>query len=526
MEPLPENQIAFKSRSTSLNGKFAEKAESLIPQLHEKIVPALSVVRFEQDEELYFKLRLVQSYGIAELNTVKWRGGEDFILDFGHHVVGYLSFFLDAEGVNVDAPTRLRLVFGENPLDVTEDLQPCRSWISSSWIPEETITVDWLPTHVNLPRRYSFRYLRITVVDTSPKYRVKFSNVKVRAVSSANPDAHLLPFKHEDKLLEAIDRVSIATMTDCMQTVFEDGPRRDRRLWIGDLRLQALTNYSTFGDFKLVRRCLYLFAAVASEDGSLPASLFEKPKLAPASDYIVDYDLLYGSIVHDYVKESGDIKTGHELWETVLGSVKIGLAHVNEEYVFSCQKLPFWKFLDWEEKLDRDAGMHGLLIYSLKAINALAHILAKDPPFLHEVKFLVDAAQKFYDRERGVFVSGQYGQVSWASQAWMGISEVMDPDICKRALLTAMHDPHALRPLTPYLYHYVAEALFTVGAKEECLKLIRDYWGAMVAAGADTFWECFDPNDCRASPYGDCHNNSYCHAWSCTPAYLLRKLFP
>jgi len=36
--------------------------------------------------------------------------------------------------------------------------------------------------------------------------------------------------------------------------------------------------------------------------------------------------------------------------------------------------------------------------------------------------------------------------------------------------------------------------------------------------------ECYDPEDSRRSPYGDCHNNSYCHAWSCTPSYLLRKV--
>lgn len=44
----------------------------------------------------------------------------------------------------------------------------------------------------------------------------------------------------------------------------------------------------------------------------------------------------------------------------------------------------------------------------------------------------------------------------------------------------------------------------------------------MLRVGADTFWEAFDPKDARASPYGDVRNNSFCHAWSCTPTYLLR----
>ena len=32
--------------------------------------------------------------------------------------------------------------------------------------------------------------------------------------------------------MQRIDAVSIATLRDCMQTTFEDGPRRDQRLWV------------------------------------------------------------------------------------------------------------------------------------------------------------------------------------------------------------------------------------------------------------------------------------------------------
>lgn len=64
----------------------------------------------------------------------------------------------------------------------------------------------------------------------------------------------------EDNTLKAIYDVSVKTLLDCMQTVFEDGPKRDRRLWLGDLRLQALANYYTFNDLSLVKRCLYLLA--------------------------------------------------------------------------------------------------------------------------------------------------------------------------------------------------------------------------------------------------------------------------
>ena len=54
-----------------------------------------------------------------------------------------------------------------------------------------------------------------------------------------------------------------------MQTVYEDGPKRDRRLWIGDLYLEALANAHTFKNHELTKHCLYLLAAFANDEGLL-----------------------------------------------------------------------------------------------------------------------------------------------------------------------------------------------------------------------------------------------------------------
>ncbi|MDE3915860.1 hypothetical protein JA521_26325 [Klebsiella pneumoniae] len=55
--------------------------------------------------------------------------------------------------------------------------------------------------------------------------------------------------------------------------------------------------------------------------------------------------------------------------------------------------------------------------------------------------------------------------------------------------------------------------------------VVLGYWGIMAEYGVDTFWEAFDPHNPKASPYGAMQINSYCHAWSCTPAYFIRSLF-
>jgi hypothetical protein len=523
MSSIPESQKVEKVYSTKLNSNFASQAEVLTPELHQQDAAACGVVQFVRDDTAYFKLRRVSCFSIAELSTKSWGKDEEFILDFGSHYVGYFKAHVGAEGVNIDAPARLRLTFGEVPLDVTEELHPCKSWISSSWLPDEVVNVDWLPTDMAIPRRHAFRYVRVQILDTSPKYKVIFTDIQVHAISSAPFSSPIEKLPDSDALLQKIDAISMQTLRSCMQTVFEDGPRRDRRMWIGDLRLQALANYQMFKNYDLVKRCLYMFAALPHEDGSLPACVFEKPTLSAATDYIVDYDVLFGSIVLDYCRASGDMETGKELWSTVLGSTRSALEHVGHDYAFDSGASTKWKFLDWAEDLDRDAGMHGLLIFALKNINDLARLLSQPVPFIDQVSHMLEVAKnKFFDEELGVFVSGPTRQISWASQAWMALAGAVNAEKCKGAITKTMANPEAIKPRTPYLFHYVAEALSLVGGEQECLQLIRKYWGGMVEAGADTFWEFFDPDDCRSSPYGDCHNHSYCHAWSSTPSYLLR----
>ena len=95
----------------------------------------------------------------------------------------------------------------------------------------------------------------------------------------------------------------------------------------------------------------------------------------------------------------------------------------------------------------------------------------------------------------------------------------------KRVLRKSLNSPDSLKPVTPYMHHYVVEAMITLGMMEEALDYIKSYWGSMIKNGADTFWEAYDPMDPELSPYDDPIMNSFCHAWSCSPSYLIRKYF-
>ena len=91
------------------------------------------------------------------------------------------------------------------------------------------------------------------------------------------------------------------------------------------------------------------------------------------------------------------------------------------------------------------------------------------------------------------------------------------------AQLRAFADKNAKQPCTPYMHHYVIEAMMKLGMKNEAVLYLKKYWGGMIELGADTFWEAYIPDEPDFSPYNDRMINSLCHAWSCTPSYFIRK---
>jgi len=133
------------------------------------------------------------------------------------------------------------------------------------------------------------------------------------------------------------------------------------------------------------------------------------------------------------------------------------------------------------------------------------------------------ARQQLLDSKTGLFVSGPQKQVSYGSQAWMVLAGVASVSESRKALTALSVTENVVHPGAPYMFHYYVAALIESGLKNEAKAALGTYWGGMVKKGADTFWEVYDPADELKSPYNFFPVNSYCHAWSCTPVYFIRK---
>lgn len=473
-------------------------------------------------EELKPQLIHTDAYPVAQ-HPEPMKEGDSVIFDFGRHVTGYLNFHMHAEGHPCDAPLLVEFRFAEIRRELDEETGSYAGWICRSWIQQEVIHIDSFPADMTLPRRYAFRYVKVIIRGCSLRYSVVIDEMHADAVSSA--DERKLTVFHGTETEERIDHAAVSTLHECMQEVFEDGPKRDRRLWVGDLRLEALTNYCTYHDNDLVRRCLYLFAGCCDERGVIPASLFLKPVIHGDDSAMFDYSLLFVNILDDYCRHTGDLDTGKDLLETAGNQIENAKECFDENDVLKDQNALGWCFLDWNLTLNKQAGGQAVYLYALLALEDLYEMLGmeeKIPCIRKEYEKKKKAARNFlYDEKSGLFISGKDRQVSLLSQAWMVMAGVMDQKEAEGLMQRAVQ-ADCLKTVTPYARDTLVEAMMKAGLQKEAYEVMTDYWSGMLEQGADTFWELYDPENPDTSPYGSPAVNSYCHAWSCSPSYLMR----
>jgi len=475
-------------------------------------------------KEIDFLTRPLNRNMVFQFPKEEMKEGDILLIDFNNHYVGQVRLEISTTGNHPDAPALLRLRFLENKREIEENEDEYKGWISKSWIQSEQIHIDYFPAEANLERRYAFRYLEIKVLGLSNNYSLVIDEVNLEETTSAD-DNQLEKF-NGNEIENKIDKISLRTLKNCMQEVFEDGPKRDRRLWLGDLRLQALANYYTYKNYDLVKKCLYIFAYTCDSKGRMPACAYLKPEIEADEAHLLDYSLLFIPTLYEYTVYSSDLDTAKSLYQTALNQFLLADEYFKAD-VICVPDNPVWCFMDWNFTLDKQAGAQFVYIYAGKYLLRLMDILNDySDKNLVEEKInarLQKAKDIFYDEGNKVFVSGKDKQVSVINQIWAVLAGAIDKEEGKELLSKCLKENDMVKLVTPYAYHYFIEALLKADMKDEAYEVMISYWKAMADDGADTFYELFDPENPESSPYGSYTVNSYCHAWSCTPSYYLRS---
>ena len=506
--------------------EWLRKAEEAKPELISKVYRPLCLVQPVEDEAAYQGWKIEKTGELSSYIGTNMREVPDVMLDFGRHMTGYFTFRIKTLRATQDAPIRIRFTFGEVPAEMATPFDPFPGSLSRAWMQDEVLTIEEVDRDITIPRRISGRYMRVELLGDSVGFDYAMEDIRFSALSSTDM-LMVEPLGEETpEMIRNINEVSVATLRECMQTVYEDGPKRDHRLWVGDLYLESLANRHSFRNFDLTKRCLYLFAALTAEDGTIISNLYENPVPHPqVGSYMLTYSLLFNSTLLEYLKDTGDTATAAELWPVAKRQIEDALTYVNDDYIFDKSRKAVWLFFDWRDGLDIDAPIQAAVIFALNQTYELANILGKESEvkqWKNIEKNMIKAARKhMYDKQGGVILSGEDRQLSVMSQAWMVKAGVLNQTEGQKAIATALNNESTVMPGTPYATHYLIDAMLQCGMNEAAKDYLVDYWGGMVNKGADTFWEAYDPENDFISPYNFHPLNSYCHAWSCTPVYFI-----
>lgn len=492
------------------------KSEQYKRELKHRRIDPVAIVEIDEDPKS-FQGYSVRKVGDATFPIILERN--EVILDFGSHYTGYLHMDLNSgcEEHIPDSPTNLTFNFAEMPLELMETIEDNPYSLSIGWLQNDFKTVAFMPYSGSLERRYSFRYLRIKRVD-SVRFPIALESIWLDSVSAVELES-VAPLNSADPLLNEIDRISLKTLAECEQDVFEDGPKRDRRLWIGDLRLQALVDYDTFRNLDLIRRCLYLFAEHTNKAGLVAPCVFPDTKPYVDQWILTDYCLCFGLCLQDYLENTGDKTLPDELYDVAEFQVRY-TANAFDRATGRIES-PF--FID-HGGCDKSVASLGYFAYTLRRMILLAEALERPSEWMVSLLAEVDAAllNKKRDAETGLFVADN-GELSWHSQVWAALSGALSAEEARRLLEDTVKADPAVRMTSPFMTHYYLEALCSCGLEDKAMEEIRSYWGGILKAGFDCCPECFDERNERLSPYTHPVLNSACHAWSCTPTYWIRR---
>jgi hypothetical protein len=129
---------------------------------------------------------------------------------------------------------------------------------------------------------------------------------------------------------------------------------------------------------------------------------------------------------------------------------------------------------------------------------------------------------------------GDFGP-RWQINAMAVLSGVADPsqyDSIWNNVLSHVGEP-TFRPviISPYYGAYVLDAMAKMNHRPDAMKWIRNYWGGMIAGGATSFWEAFDPSwPLKVDPHVILQADftagyfiSMAHGWSSGPTYWLME---
>lgn len=400
------------------------------------------------------------------------------------------------------------------------------------------------------PHTRALRYLRIDVEE-----QVRLEHIQLEESSWPGPREG--DFECSDPAVTRAWQMGCKTVHLCTQPalhsqcpvgrsdqwVIWDGCRRDREIWIGDLRPAALAHYALSSDAQPVRDSLELAAAAAFEDGLIPGSVSSR-------QVFNEYALWWAVALWEYVFYTGDVCFAREMKPTLVALMRWVEAHVAKSGGL------FEVANSWSYTLPRKGLLCAPNMVLAAAYQAAAALLGACGEDGSPYDALASAQrrlvlQKFFDRNHHVFRDSpdsvddtRIWEDNNAHSILLGIAprEHWSPILSQlksrlwghygAATCDPVFAPDQLGEVFPWAHNatiwpfanaYEVGAWMQAGLIDEGLELLKRFTGACAAMGTDTIWEMIHRDGSIPKSPDNRYLLSLCHSWGATANHYLHR---
>ena len=375
----------------------------------------------------------------------------------------------------------------------------------------------------------AFRYARLTfLAPPDSQGSTQPVNIQIGFDHKYYPVQYKGSFSCSDPLLTRIWYTGAYTAHLCMQEDIWDAPKRDRARWMGDLHVSGEVINTVFADRFLMEQTMQRLRDDAQ--GGQPATS------APHSHVngIPGYSCAWIAGLADFHRHIGDydyLRRQHDLLISMLDYFR---GELDDRGVFA-NKRGAWPFVDWSPDFNGDgplarAATHFFLVKAVRegvfllqemgdTANAARYAAWADQLTAAAQQYLLDTSTQTFGARRQENAMAIVAGVATPEQTQAIYEAVLKPG-----------SPAWSQVATPYYNFYVISAMSLAGHTAETLPFLRDYWGGMLAEGATSFWEGYDPSwekdDFHAHLQADNGTGyfvSLCHGWSSGPTSWLTE---
>lgn len=430
-------------------------------------------------------------------------GVSSILLDFGKEIQGGIQIVRAMSGDKSAA--RFRVCFGESVSEAVSSVDESGTTATNEHsVRDFEISVPWLGAAEY--GNTGFRFVRLDLLGDD----AKASLVTVRAISRYRDIPYVGQFECSDERLNQIWNTGAYTVHLNMQDYLWDGIKRDRLVWIGDMHPEVMAVNTVFGDHKVVQKSLDYVRE------STPATVWMNGICSYSLWWIIIHHHLY-----EYYGDLGYLREQHTYLTDLLHAVMSNFDGSKENFRSG-------RFIDWPTSEKPEAIHAGLQALSVRAMEAGARMAR----WLDDKKLEEEcsaAAARLREYRPPVTSSKQ-------AAALLYLEDLADKEQARKVILSG-----GANGFSSFMGYYMLEALAKSGDYDEAMKMISDYWGAMLDLGATTFWEDFDYSkaaeagrideivpegkyDIHADGGAYCYvglRHSFCHGWASGPTVWL-----